>query len=254
MGMKKLLPFSGVIVGLVLILPLLPLVIWSFAHGWRFPDLWPPMLTLRAWSFAFSPSAGAGLAMTETLLIALIVALVACLVAMPVAQMIGQTVFRGKALVLVVVALPLILPPFATLMGLHGLFAGLNLTGSRTGVVLAHLIPALPYAILILAAMFARFDPAYAAQARSLGASPWQTFASVTLPMIRPGLLLAFALTFLVSWGQYALTLMIGGGRVETLPLLLFSTLSAGRNDLTGALALIYILPCLIILPLMVRK
>ncbi|GHC61112.1 ABC transporter permease [Neogemmobacter tilapiae] len=252
--MKRLVPLSGAAVSLLLILPLLPLIFRSIAHGWRFPDLWPQQFSLRAWAFAFSSGAGTGPALAETVIIALMVALISVVVALPPAQLIGQHNFRGKGLLLALIALPLLLPPFAALMGLHGLFARLHLTGTRTGVILAHLIPALPYAIFILAALFARLDRGYVAQARSLGASPWQAFVRVTLPMIRPGLMLAFALTFLVSWGQYALTLMIGGGRVETLPLLLFSTLSAGRNDLTGALGLIYILPGLIILALTVRK
>ena len=72
-------------------------------------------------------------------------------------------------------------------VGLHGLFLRLSLTGSLTGVVLAHLIPVLPYVTLIMAAVFSRFDPAFEAQARSLGATPLQTFRAVTLPAILPG-------------------------------------------------------------------
>ena len=58
---------------------------------------------------------------------------------------------------------------------------------------------------------------------------------------------------FLVSWSQYILTLMIGGGRVITLPLLLFSFATSGRNDITGAIGMIYILPGIIILILTAR-
>ena len=120
--------------------------------------------------------------------------------------------------------------------GLHGLFLRLGLTGSIPGVILAHLIPVLPYMTLIMAAVFARFDPRFEAQARSLGATPFQTFRTVTLPAILPGLLIAGLFAFLVSWSQYLLTFAIGGGRVQTLPLLLFSFASAGRNDITAAL------------------
>lgn len=252
--MRRGLSLWGGLASLLLILPALPLAVWSVAHGWRFPDLWPQAFSLRAWRFAFSASAGVGPALVQTGLIALGTAVVAVALALPLAHRLGTRPLRGNLWLLGLVALPLILPPFAALMGLHGLFARLHLTGTGLGVMLAHLIPALPYAVLILAAMFARLDSNYAAQARSLGASAWQALIRVTLPMIAPGLALALALTFLVSWGQYALTLMIGGGRVETLPLLLYSTVSAGRNDLTGALALIYILPGLLVMALTVRK
>jgi putative spermidine/putrescine transport system permease protein len=107
---------------------------------------------------------------------------------------------------------------------------------------------------LIMAAVFSRFDPAFEAQARSLGATPLQTFRAVTLPAILPGLVTAALFAFLVSWSQYLLTLAIGGGRVQTLPLLLFSFASAGRNDITAAVALLYILPGLLILAVTARR
>jgi putative spermidine/putrescine transport system permease protein len=76
----------------------------------------------------------------------------------------------------------------------------------------------------------------------------------VTLPAILPGLLTGALFAFLVSWSQYLLTLAIGGGRVETLPLLLFSFASAGRNDVTGAVALLYTIPGLLILIVTARR
>ena len=59
--------------------------------------------------------------------------------------------------------------------------------------------------------------------------------------------------TFLVSWSQYILTLVIGGGRVQTLPLLLFQFATSGRNDITGAIGMIYILHGVLILILTAR-
>lgn len=148
---------------------------------------------------------------------------------------------------------PALLPGLAVVFGLNGLFLRLGLTSTLTGVVLAHLIPVLPYMTLVMAAVFSRFDPDFEAQARSLGATPLQVFRSVTLPAILPGLMTASLFAFLVSWSQYLLTLAIGGGRVQTLPLLLFSFASAGRNDITGAIALLYILPGLLILAVTTR-
>jgi putative spermidine/putrescine transport system permease protein len=102
--------------------------------------------------------------------------------------------------------------------------------------------------VLVMAGIFANYDPAFEQQARSLGASPLQTFWYVTLPAIRPGIIIGGLFAFLVSWSQYILTLLIGGGRVETLPLLLFNFATSGRNDITGAIAMIYVLPGLLIL------
>lgn len=68
------------------------------------------------------------------------------------------------------------------------------------------------------------------------------------MPAILPGIVVGGLFAFLVSWSQYVLTLLIGGGRVVTLPLLLFNYASAGRNDLTGAIGVLYVLPGLVVL------
>lgn len=236
-----------------LVLPVLPLVVWSFAHGWRFPDLLPQTWSGKAWSFAFSPASGVLQSFAVTTGIAASTTVIAALIGVPAGRALGLYRFRGKALVSLLVLAPALLPGLAVVFGLNGLFLRLGLTSTLTGVVLAHLIPVLPYMTLVMAAVFSRFDPDFEAQARSLGATPLQVFRSVTLPAILPGLMTASLFAFLVSWSQYLLTLAIGGGRVQTLPLLLFSFASAGRNDITGAIALLYILPGLLILAVTTR-
>jgi putative spermidine/putrescine transport system permease protein len=99
-----------------------------------------------------------------------------------------------------------------------------------------------------MSGIFANYDQAFEDQARSLGASPLKTFWYVTLPAIMPGIIVGGLFAFLVSWSQYILTLIIGGGRVITLPLLLFSFATSGRNDIAGAIGMIYILPGIVIL------
>jgi putative spermidine/putrescine transport system permease protein len=148
---------------------------------------------------------------------------------------------------------PVIVPGIAVALGLHAVFIQIGLTNTLAGVVLVHLIPTLPYMTLVMAGIFANYDPAFEQQARSLGASPLQTFRHVTLPAILPGIIVGGLFAFLVSWSQYVLTLLIGGGRVITLPLLLFNFASAGRNDITGAIGIVYILPGILILLLTAR-
>lgn len=244
---------AGLALASWLVLPILPLVVWSAAHGWRFPDLLPQDWSGKAWAVALSPTSGVIYSFATTTLIAAATTLLAALIGLPAGRALGLYRFRGKGLVTLLLLAPAILPGLAVVFGLHGLFLRLGLTGSIPGVILAHLIPVLPYMTLIMAAVFSRFDTAYEDQARSLGATPFQTFRSVTLPAILPGLLTGALFAFLVSWSQYLLTLAIGGGRVQTLPLLLFSFASAGRNDVTAAIALLYILPGLLILAVTAR-
>lgn len=250
---ERLRTLAGSVLAFWLVLPLVPLAIWSFAHGWRFPALLPADWSLKAWTYALSPASGVPQSLALTTLVAFATTALAIVVGLPAGRALGMHRFRGRTLVLALVAAPAIVPGIAIALGLHGVFLHLGLTGSISGVVLAHLIPVLPYMILILAAVFARLDPELEAQARSLGAGPVQVWRHVTLPAILPGLLTGALFAFLVSWSQYLLTLAIGGGRVQTLPLTLFSFASAGRNDMTGAIAMIYILPGLVVLAVTAR-
>jgi putative spermidine/putrescine transport system permease protein len=254
MSAGRLRLLAGGLLALWLVLPLVPLAIWSFAHGWRFPALLPRDWSLRAWTTAFSPGGGILESLWLTTCIALATTLIAALVGVPAGRALGLHDFRGKGLVLLILAAPVIVPAIAVAPGLHGVFLQLGLTGTVQGVVLAHLIPVIPYMVLIMASVFAGFDTVQEDQARSLGARPWAVWRHITLPAILPGLLTGALFAFLVSWSQYLLTLAIGGGRVQTLPLSLYAYASAGRNDLAGAIAVLYLLPGLLILMVTSRQ
>lgn len=245
---RPLIVLSGAVLIVWLVLPLVPLAIWSFARGWRFPDVLPKDWSLQAWEFALSARSGVLESLGVTALVAMLATALSIFVGVPAGRALGLYKFRGKGLVELMILAPVIVPGIAVALGLHSVFLQLGLTNTLGGVILVHLVPTLPYMTLVMAGIFANYDPAFEQQARSLGAGPVQTFWYVTLPAIMPGIIVGGLFAFLVSWSQYVLTLLIGGGRVITLPLLLFNYASAGRNDITGAIGIIYILPGILIL------
>ncbi|NNE89141.1 MAG: ABC transporter permease [Silicimonas sp.] len=247
-GVRSFRFLTGALLITWLILPLVPLAIWSFAKGWFYPDLLPKNWSMRAWEYAMSDTAGVIDSLWLTIWISVVATVLSILVGVPAGRALGMYKFRGKELVELLILAPIIVPGIAVVLGIHSIFISMGLTNTVSGVILVHLIPTLPYMVLVMAGIFANYDPAYEAQARSLGASPLKTFWYVTLPAIRPGIIVGGLFAFLVSWSQYILTLLIGGGRVETLPLLLFNFATSGRNDITGAIGMIYILPGIIIL------
>jgi putative spermidine/putrescine transport system permease protein len=245
---------TGALMVTWLVLPLVPLAVWSFARGWRFPDLLPGGWTLQAWRIAFSERSGVVESLGTTVAVALLATILSVLIGVPAGRALGLYRFRGKAVAELMILAPVIVPGLAVALGLHGILLGLGLTNTLGGVVLVHLVPTLPYMILVMAGFFADYDVAYEQQARSLGASAWQTFRHVTLPAILPGVVVGALFAFLVSWSQYVLTLLIGGGRVVTLPLLLFTFATSGRNDIAGALAILYVLPGALVLLFTARR
>ena len=99
-----------------------------------------------------------------------------------------------------------------------------------------------------MSSVFANYSTEWEETARTLGAGPLRTFWYVTLPTILPGLTVAMLFTFLVSWSQYITTVLIGGGRVITLPMVLFPFISAANHANAAAISIVFILPAILIL------
>ena len=240
---------------LLTLVPLAPLLISAFGHHWRFPDILPEAGSLRGLGFLFEHGGEVSSALGQSLVIALATTALSLLVALPAGYVLGDRHFRGpaRALVILILLLPILVSPMASVMGIHTRFIALGLADTLPGVILVHLIPAVPYASLILSAAFWHRSGEPEAAARTLGAGPWRTFFVITLPDLVPSLAVAGFMAFLISWGQYLLTLVVGGGLVTTLPLLLFSAASGSDPVITGAISLLFALPALVALPFVLR-
>lgn len=243
-------PTAFVAIGIIaaIIFPFLPLVIWSFSHRWAFPDLLPASWSLRAWRYVFSEASKAPPATLKAFQISLVATLLSLLIGIPAGRALGLHNFRGKRFVQFLILAPTIVPPLSVAMGIHVAFIRYGLAAKTLGVMLVHLIPTTPYVVMVMASVFANYDPEYEEQARTLGAGPLRTFIHITFPAILPGVLVGGMFAFIISWGQYVLTLLIGGGRVITLPLLLFSFAASGDNAVTAALCILFVAPAILIL------
>ena len=244
---------ASVLVVCAILLPLIPILIWSFAYRWYFPSLLPSAWSLRAWTYLFSEASQAGRGVTQGVVIALVTTGLSLAIGIPAGRALGLHPFRGKKLVQFLILAPTIVPGIAVVMGIHVLFIKLRLTGTLPGVILVHLIPTTPYVTMVMTSMFANYNPEHEEQARTLGATRWRVCLSITLPAILPGLLVGGMFAFIISWEQYILTLLIGSGQVVTLPVLLFSFASSGNNSTTAALCTLFVAPTILILLLTSR-
>ena len=240
----------ALIIGMVIsvVLPIIVLLVWSFAHRWLWPNVVPESIGGRAWAYVFSPAAMVGRAFLNSTVIALFVTMICVALGVPAGRAIGMSGPKRRGLLTAVILIPIIVPSIAVAMGLHVIMIRLRLTESIAGVVIVHLIPALPYMIAVMSSVFSGFNANMELQARSLGAGPLDAFFRVTVPSVLPGIVTGALFAFLISWTQYILTLLIGGGRVQTLPVLLFAFASAGDTAVTAALSIVFLLPALIIL------
>lgn len=239
--------------------PFVPLVIGSFAFRWNWPDLLPTTWWWEAressfmpisWDYVFSSYSRVWPATLNTVAIGLAVTLICTAICLPAARVIARENFRGKSFVEFFMLTPLIIPEIAIGLGILVTFIQLGLAGTYTGVILAHLIPTIPYMIRTLTSVFQGLSRDYEEQAAVLGASPLRTLWHVTIPMIMPGIIAGALFAFLVSTNIFLLTFFVGQGGIDTLPTLLFSTVAGGGAlDPTGAgITLIVSVPGIIML------
>lgn len=238
---------------LVLVAPLVLFAAYAFSTRWFFPEPFPTEWTLTTLHRAID-NARTLSSMAQGVWIAVLVSLLSLILALPAARVLGLRNFRGRQLAWLLFFLPTVIPPLAIGMGLNILFLRIGLAGTITGVVLAHIVPTLPYSVFTLSSAFARFDENYEFQALALGASPWHIFFKVTLRMLAPSIVVATLFAFLISWSQYLLTLLVGGGQVITLPILLFSAASGGNPSTIAALSLLFIAPPVLVIAATARQ
>lgn len=238
---------------LVLVAPLALFIVYSFTEGWFFPAPFPSEWTTTTFQRAMDDPRTLG-GMWQGFVIAVIVSLLSLILAFPAARALGLRQFRGRQIAWLMLFLPTVVPPLAIGMGLNILFLRIGLAGTIVGVSLAHLISTLPYTVFTLSSAFARYDENYEHQALALGANPMQIFFNITLRMMTPSLVVATLFAFLVSWSQYLLTLLIGGGKIITLPVLLFTAASGGNPSTIAIKSLLFILPPALVIAFTARE
>ncbi|MEM1287880.1 MAG: ABC transporter permease [Pseudomonadota bacterium] len=169
--------------------------------------------------------------------------------------------FVGSTVLFYLVITSLIIPSILISLGVGLIFSelGFEVHWSTSGFG-SQLTWTLPFGLLIMFAVFNRFNPAYEEAARDLGATPWQTIRHVVLPIIAPSLIGVALFGFTLSYDEFARTLLTAGSH-NTLPLEIFgmttnvtSPVLYALGTLTTVFSFIVIGLCLLIAYLMRRR
>ncbi len=184
-------------------------------------------------------------------LVTLAVSAAIALVSGLVGTALGFVTARGMSrLRLTLALLPFAVAPVVYAAASLFLYTWIGLSGTFLGVVLAHLTVAYAFAVVMARGIWTPHLCALGDTARTLGARASQAFIRVIVPAALPLLRVTFAQTFLVSWMQYGLTLVIGGGHVRTLPLAIYSAIAEADMRRAAAASLVLVLPALALVTL----
>jgi putative spermidine/putrescine transport system permease protein len=224
-------------------LPLFVLLFtWSVSGSWLYPALRPSSTTISAWQDIVNGGA-LGTAFGTSALLGAATGLFGAALAMPVGCAVAQLSGWRRHLAAGAAFLPVAAPPLALGTGLQVVAISVGVGGSFSGVLLSHLVPAVGYLSLMFLGTFLLYDTRAEEAARTLGATRAQVWWRVTLPILRRPIAEAIAVGFLISWTQVALTLVVGGGAVRTLPLEVYAFIGAGQDRAAAVGALLLIVP-----------
>jgi putative thiamine transport system permease protein len=212
------------------------LCLWSFADVWPFPEALPREMSLHGWQRHLPQLQRP---FWNTLVIGIIATAIAIALALACLERETRVGDTGGNRALTVLYLPLIIPQAAFVFGLQLFFLFLGGGTGLAALVLAHLVFVLPYVFLSLSDPWRAFDPRLGAVAASLGAGQDRIFWRIRLPILLRPALVAAAVGFAVSIGQYLPTLLIGGGRWPTITTEAVALASGGDRRLIGIYALL---------------
>lgn len=180
----------------------------------------------------------------------------ALLFAIPAAYALSRYRFRGREWVDTILELPIIVSPAALGAMLLIFFNNplgewvqahvIHFVFAFSGIVLAQFVTVLGLATRMLKTAFDEIPPELETVAKTLGATPWHAFRTITLPLARRGLIAAFILSWAKALGEFGATITVAGTmamRTETLPIAIFMRLAVA--DIEGTVVLIVALVCI---------
>ena len=196
-------------------------------------------------------------ALELTLITSLVAAICVMLVAIPTSYALSRYKFPLKSIFKSILSLPMALPEIVVGIALLMLFGdnllggtleklGINIIFTTTGIIIAQIFVAFPYAVRILYSTFNYVNPRYEFVSRSLGYSELETFQEITLPLAKNGIFASSVVTLARCIGTFAAVLFVGGGtfmKTETLSIALYLNMSFGNVNMaiTAGIVLVVI-------------
>ncbi len=226
----------------------------SFATRWL--GTWLPV----GWTTRWYSSAWNEFQLWDVLLVTFqvvgVVVLISGVLGVTAAYALARRDFPGKRLLVLLFLLPLLIPPITFGIPLATVLYRTGLAGTFWGVVVANLVPTVPFVILVMIPFIEQIDPKIEAAARVFGANTFKLFIHVLLPLLLPGILAALLLVLVRTIAMFELTFLVAGPTSQTLVVALYyAVFAAGVRAVQSidAMAVVYMATTLIWLIIALR-
>jgi putative spermidine/putrescine transport system permease protein len=227
--MGRKIPMPMLILAIVgffyMLLPIAVVVLAGLTAG-EFLTFPPKVLSFR-WVIAFLQSDSYLSAFFFSFKLALMTMIVSTILGTAAALFLSRSRFFGRNAMRAFFLSPVVLPGVVIGFALFAFYisTGIGLTRTIWGLWIGHILYSTPYVIGTVGAALASYDVSLDEAARSLGASPWRTFRKVTFPNISQGIQAGSIFAFIVSFGQFEVSLFLSAPNTEPLPIAMYNSL-----------------------------
>jgi putative spermidine/putrescine transport system permease protein len=249
-SISKVIFFIAILIYLANILGILfTVILSSFSKGW-YSGILPKFLTVEWYQYIFKQNDVPNL-LFVTFAVTFFVIVISLIISFPTAYALARHDFRFKGILMSLFLLPMIVPPMAYGIPLAMILYKIRLANSITGVIIANLVPIVPFMIMVLTPFIEQISVNLESAAKMLGASRFKTILRILVPLTMPGILTAGILSIVKTISMFELTYLVASGKSQTIVVALYAeAYAAGSRPLQAidALAVIYFLTAIICL------
>ncbi|MBG9986084.1 ABC transporter permease subunit [Facklamia sp. DSM 111018] len=232
----------------IFIIPIVILCIWTITARWPWPLLFPTHFSLRGAEEILRQSERLRKSVFSSMVISCTVAVISTIISLLTARAAVRSEGGLNKYIKLTLSLPFIIPVTVFATGIHQKMIQWGLSNTVGGIILTHLVYSLPYASFIILEAYQALGIKQEEQAWLLGANHWQAFVRIALPQLTPVMFTSLAMAYIVSFSQYFLTLMIGGGQVQTLSILIFPYLQSNDRTIASNYSLLFLVITLLVM------
>jgi len=215
---------------------------FSVFSFYKYPRLFPTHFTMDYWYNAVFKNVLFWESMFNSIIIGLLNGTFSTLVGFLAARTFVKIKMSEDDRLVYLYSLPLFLPSTALFIGIHLVMINTGAVNSYAGVILAHMVVSIPYAVNIGISFFRGIPNELIEVAKTSGANAYQRFVKIQFPLLRPGILFSIAICFLLSMSEYFSTFLIGGGNIITLSTVYYPYITNGDYGNSAVFSIVFLL------------
>jgi len=219
--------------------PIVASIVFSFNSD-RFPTIPLGSFSMEWYVKAFSDE-GVWVAFKNSLIVSVCAATLSTFIGFATAYTDYRYGFRFKGAYIALALLPPTVPLIILALAMLAWLSQLGLSGTLTGIVIAHTVLGAPFAMAVTRLRLSQMDPSLEAAAWNLGASEWSAMRHVILPFCLPAILSAFCLTAAVSFDEFAVAWFVSGLN-KTVPVMILEILQGNVDPRINAIGTVVFL------------